>query len=182
MSRSLMLNRLKKKSHYLTRLVTVRDYTHMTSMKIVQVSGPPLSWSIYIQNSSTPWPWTSNFKQTSPFPNDNQSIKKKHNPRITPCRHTTSFQRRYDVIRHCTTSYRRWKYVVCLRGYYILQSSWFRSVFVFSINSLILSGYPLISFHLAEASLAAFSWLYTLECAVAQIYYEMSFIYNYSPF
>ena len=41
----------------------------------------------------------------------------------------------------------------------------FRSVFVFSFNSLILSGFPLTSFHLAEASLSAFSWLYTLVCA-----------------
>ena len=58
----------------------------------------------------------------------------------------------------------------------------FRSVFVFSINSLILSGFPLTSFHLAEASLSAFSWLYTLVCAVVQKYHEMSFIYNYSHF
>ena len=35
----------------------------------------------------------------------------------------------------------------------------FRSAFVFSINSLILSGYLLTSFHLAEALLSAFSWL-----------------------
>ena len=41
----------------------------------------------------------------------------------------------------------------------------FRSVFVFSFNSLILSGFPLNSFHLAEASLSVFSWLYTLVCA-----------------
>ena len=41
----------------------------------------------------------------------------------------------------------------------------FRSVFVFSFNSLILSGFLLNSFHLAEASLSVFSWLYTLVCA-----------------
>ena len=52
----------------------------------------------------------------------------------------------------------------------------FRSAFVFSINLLILSGFPLTSFHLAEASLSAFLWLYTLVCAVGQKYYEMSFI------
>ena len=40
----------------------------------------------------------------------------------------------------------------------------FRSTFVFSISSLILSGFPLTSFHLAEASLPAFSWFYTLVC------------------
>ena len=44
----------------------------------------------------------------------------------------------------------------------------FRSAFVLSINSLILFGFPLTSFHLAEASLSAFLWLYTLVCAVAQ--------------
>ena len=44
----------------------------------------------------------------------------------------------------------------------------FSSVFVFSINSLILSRFPLTSFHLADASQCAFSWLYTLVCAVVQ--------------
>ena len=34
-------------------------------------------------------------------------------------------------------------------------------VFVFSINSLILSGFPLNYFHLAKATLSAFSWFYT---------------------
>ena len=56
----------------------------------------------------------------------------------------------------------------------------FRSVFVFSINSLMV--FPLTSIHLAEASLRAFSWLYTLVCAVVQKYQEMFFIYNYSDF
>ena len=42
----------------------------------------------------------------------------------------------------------------------------FRSVFVFSINSLILSGFPWTSIHLAEASLSAFLWLYILVYAV----------------
>ena len=51
-----------------------------------------------------------------------------------------------------------------------------------SINSLILSGFPLNSFHLFEASLSAFSWLYTLVCVVVQKYPEMSFIDNYSHF
>ena len=49
-------------------------------------------------------------------------------------------------------------------------------------NSLNLSGFPLTSFHLAEASQSAFSWLYNLVCAVAPKYLEMSFIYNYSHF
>ena len=50
----------------------------------------------------------------------------------------------------------------------------------FSINSLILPGFPLTSFHLAEASLSAFSWLSTLVCV--KKYHKMSFIYNYSHF
>ena len=55
--------------------------------------------------------------------------------------------------------------------------------FIFSINSLILSGFPLTSFRLAAASLSAFSWLYTLlACAVVQKFHEMSFIYNYLHF
>ena len=64
----------------------------------------------------------------------------------------------------------------------MLSGPSFRSAFVFSINSLILSGFPLTSFHLAEAPLSAFSWHYTLECAVVQKYHEMSFIFNYSHF
>ena len=50
------------------------------------------------------------------------------------------------------------------------------------MNSLILSGFPLTSFHLAEASLSGFSWLYDPVCAVVQKYREMPFIYNYSHF
>ena len=51
---------------------------------------------------------------------------------------------------------------------------------LFSINSLTLSNFFLISFHLV--SLFAFSWLYTVVCALTQKYHEMSFIYNYSHF
>ena len=50
----------------------------------------------------------------------------------------------------------------------------------FSINSLILSGFPLIYFHLAEASLSTFSWLYTLVWVVVQKYHKMYFLYIYS--
>ena len=57
---------------------------------------------------------------------------------------------------------------------YMLSGPSFRTAFVFSINSLILYGFLLTFFHLAEAS--AFSWLYTLACAVVQKYHEMSFI------
>ena len=55
-----------------------------------------------------------------------------------------------------------------------------RSAFVFNINSLILSGFPLTYFHLAEAGLCTFSWLYALACTVVQKYHEMSFICNHS--
>ena len=53
-----------------------------------------------------------------------------------------------------------------------------RSAFVFSINSLILSGFPLTCFHSAEVLLSAFSWLYTPSWlyAVDQKHHEMSFI------
>ena len=53
----------------------------------------------------------------------------------------------------------------------------FWSDFFFSINSLILSGFPLTSFHLPEASLSVF---YTRVCAVVQRHHEISFIYKYS--
>ena len=59
----------------------------------------------------------------------------------------------------------------------MLSGPSFRSASVFNINSLILSGFPLTSFPLAEASLSAFSWLYILVCAVVQKYHEMSFIF-----
>ena len=89
-----------------------------------------------------PWPWTSNFKRTPlpPSPNDKQSIKRKHNPRMT------------------------------IISTWLLSGPFFRSSFVFSINSLTLFGFPLISFHLAQASLSAFSWLYILMCVAVQNY------------
>ena len=62
------------------------------------------------------------FQANSPSSNDNQSIKRKHNPRMN--------------------------------DYYMLSGPSFRSAFVFSINPLILYGFPSSSFHLAEASLS----------------------------
>ena len=44
-----------------------------------------------------------------------------------------------------------------------------KSAFVFNINSLILLGFPLTSFHLAEASLSAFVWFYTRACSCPNI-------------
>ena len=56
----------------------------------------------------------------------------------------------------------------------MLSGPFFRLAFVFSINLLIFSGFPMTSFHLAEASLSAFSRFYTLK------YHEICF--NYSHF
>ena len=58
----------------------------------------------------------------------------------------------------------------------MLSGSSCRSAFVFSINSLILSDFPLTSFHLTKASLSAFSWLYILVCAVVQKYHKMFYL------
>ena len=63
--------------------------------------------------------------------------------------------------------------------YYMLSDLSFRSAFVFSINSLVLSGFPLTSFHLAEASLSAFSWLYTLVSSIVQKYHEMLQLFTF---
>ena len=60
----------------------------------------------------------------------------------------------------------------------MLSAPSFRSAFVFSVNSLICSGFSLTSFHLAEASLSAFLWLYTLVCAIVRKYHEIYFIYQ----
>ena len=48
----------------------------------------------------------------------------------------------------------------------MLSGSSFRLAFVLSINSLILFGFPLTFFHLAEASLYDLPWFYTLVSAV----------------
>ena len=62
---------------------------------------------------------------------------------------------------------------------YVVKS-FLRLAFTFSINSLILSGFPLIYFHLDEASLSTYSWLYTLLTVVVQKYHKMYFIHIYS--
>ena len=64
----------------------------------------------------------------------------------------------------------------------MLSAPSFRSALVFSINSLTMSGFSFTSFHLDEASLPVFLWLYTLVGAVVQKHHEMYFIYNYSHF
>ena len=60
----------------------LRDDTHMTSHFPDPTSHCPSTSKIL----PSPWLWVSNFKQTSPrpfYPNDNKSIKRKHNPRMT---------------------------------------------------------------------------------------------------
>ena len=96
--------------------IFIRDDTHMTPMKNVQFSTPPVPapLSSYVQNSSTPLTLDVQFQTKSPpSPYDNQSIKRK--------------QSKDD--------------------YYMLSCLTFWLAFVFSINSLILSGFPLICFH-----------------------------------
>ena len=51
--------------------------------------------------------------------------------------------------------------------------SFFQVDFCFQHNSLTLSGFPLTSFYLAEASLSALLCHYTLVCAVVQKYHEI---------
>ena len=66
----------------------------------------------------------------------------------------------------------------------MLSGPSFRPALVFSINSLILSSFPLTFFHLAEASLSAFSRLYTLVCAVVQNYLQIFIflVFIFRPF
>ena len=62
----------------------------------------------------------------------------------------------------------------------MLSGPSFMLTFVFSINTLGLSGFPFTSFHLAE-DLLSFLWFHTLMCAVFQKY-ELCFIYNHPHF
>ena len=120
--------------------------------KLSNFQDPPPPLSIYLQNSFTPLTLDVHFQTQPPPPpssNDNQSVKRKHNPRMT---------------------------IIC---YQVLLSG---RLSFFSLCSLILHGFPLTSFHLPEASLSAFSWLYTLVCAFVQKYHKLSFIYNCSYF
>ena len=56
--------------------------------------------------------------------------------------------------------------------------SFFQAGFRFQYQLINLVWFPLNSFYLAEASLSAFPWLYTLVCTVVQKCNEISFIYN----
>ena len=79
----------------ITHLQFLRDDTHITSMKIIQFLRPPPPkprLSIYVQTSFTPLTLDVHFITKSPSPpsyththssNDNQPLKRKHNPRMT---------------------------------------------------------------------------------------------------
>ena len=92
----------------------------MTFMKIVQFSRPPTPLvqprPKFLHSLDLGRPISN---EPPPSANNNQSIKRKHNPRMT----------------------------------IMLSGLSFRSAFVFSINSLILSGFPWTSLHLAEVNL-----------------------------
>ena len=64
----------------------------------------------------------------------------------------------------------------------MLSGPFFMLPFLFNINSVILSGFPLTSFHLAEALLSAFRGFVLLCVQLSKKYHEMSFIYIYSHF
>ena len=108
--------------------------------KLFNFQDPPTPLSIYIQTFFILLTLDVQFQTNPSSPNENQSIKRKHNPRIN---------------------------IIC---YQVLPSGRLSfSAFVFSINSVILSGFPLTSFHLVEASLSAYSWLYILVCSCPKI-------------
>ena len=62
----------------------IRYDTHVTSMEIVHFSRPPPPLSIYVQTSSTLLTLNVQFQTNRPLSsNDNLSIKRKLNPRMT---------------------------------------------------------------------------------------------------
>ena len=100
----------------------------------------------------------------------------------TPCLSTFKF---LPPLWHWTSNFKRTSPLHMISNHdhqFMLSDPSFRSAFVFSINSLILSGFSLTSFNCAEAPLFAFSWLYTLVCVVVKKFHDMSFVYNYTLF
>ena len=68
----------------------IREDKHLTSIKIIQFSRPPPPCPSTSKIHPPPWPCTSNFKRTPPplpppYPLQYrlQSVKRKHNPRMT---------------------------------------------------------------------------------------------------
>ena len=99
-------------------LMNFRDDTHMTSTKIVQFSRPPSPFVQLRPKFFHPLELGRPISKDapSPFPNDNQSIKRKHNP---------------------------WMTIICYQIFHLGRLS-------LSVSTQY--GFPLTSFHLAEAN------------------------------
>ena len=87
----------------------IRDYIHMTSIKIVQFSRPSILFPlVHLRPNFFHRHWTSNFKRTLPPPltssNDNQSIKRKHNSRGVVFITTTQLHSAKPELRFCAGS------------------------------------------------------------------------------
>ena len=103
--------------------LTIRDDTHMASMKIVQFLRP-----------------STHFVHLRPQFFHSFDLERPISRTPSPLQMITN-QLKENII----------------QGWlFMLSGTPFMSAFVFSINSLILPGFPLISFHLVEASLFAF--------------------------
>ena len=158
----------------------------MSSMKIVQFSRLPtllvelcpkffhlLDLGRSVSNNLPP----------RPSPNDNQSIKRKHNPRMTIiCYQVRSFLQvgfcfQYQLSNlsgFLLTSFHLALANLCPQSYFKkLRTSFLPS----SYSKKMCWGQGG-----AEASLSAFSLLCFFVCAVVQKYYKIFFIYNYSHF
>ena len=154
--------------------------------KLSNFQDSPPSLSSYVQNSSTSLTLDVQFQTISPprpSPNDNQSIKRKHNPRMTIiCYQVRSFLQvgfcfQYQLSNlsgFLLTSFHLALANLCPQSYFKkLRTSFLPS----SYSKKMCWGQGG-----AEASLSAFSLLCFFVCAVVQKYYKIFFIYNYSHF
>ena len=132
----------------------------MTSIKIVQFSRlenfqelkfqAPCSF-IYVQNSSTPLTLDVQLQANPPSP-----------PPPTP------------LLLQMVTSQLKENII---QGWILhVIKSFLQVGFRFQYQTLTLSGFPSTSFHLAEASLSAISWLYALVCAVVNCVQLFTFL------
>ena len=141
----------------------------MISMKMVQFSRPLTPLSIYVQFSSTPLTVDVQFQTKRCSPNDNQSVKRKYNPRMTIRSFLqVGFRFQYQFINLAWRSIDffpfSWSHSRPQRNFekfkiYFLPSS-------YSEKMHWGQGW-------SEASLSTFSWLYILVCATVQKYREM---------
>ena len=140
----------------------------------------PLHLSSYVQHSSTPLILDAQFQTNpSPSPNDNQSVKRRYNSRITTIWSfiKVGFRFQYQLINLVWLSIGffpfSWSQTRNQNNFKELKTSFSSS----SYSEKMCWGQCW-----AEASLSTFSWLYIFLCAVVQKYHEMLFIYNYSHF